>query len=189
MDKVEPVAALQHGVFSTPAKLSDLEGLTLEADDIKDLRKCKPGDCGMLLPDSAIARFQTEINWNSGTATEDANRLFRQILVDYVNAYRAEGDKTLASFQSGRKQQSTAEGFEALLAEMPGLGQHFPQLSAHLKNYPRSGGPDTKDYVLWVKTDTGLKPTIRVAHLMVHTETLGAKKAPVFAIKSLYSSH
>jgi hypothetical protein len=189
VDKIEPVAALQHGVFSTPAKVSDLAGLTLEADDIKDLRKCKPGNCGMLLPDAAIARFQKELNWNSGTATDDANRLFRQILVDYVNAYRADGDKAMANFQIGRKQQSTAQGFESLLAEMPSIARHFPQLEAHLRDYPRGSSPETKDYILWVKTDTGMKPTIRMAHLIVHTETLGAKKAPVFAIKSLYASH
>jgi hypothetical protein len=188
VDKIEPVAALQHGVFSTPAKVSDLAGLTLEADDIKDLRKCKPGDCGMLLPDAAIARFQKEINWNSGSATDDANRLFRQILVDYVNAYRAEGDKAVANFQTGRKQQS-ATGVASLLAEMPSIAHHFPQLEAHLQNYPRGGSAETKDYILWVKTDTGLKPTIRMAHLIVHTETLAGKKAPVFAIKSLYASH
>ncbi len=189
VDKIEPIAAMQHGLFSTPAKVSDLAGLTLESDDVKELRKCKPGDCGMMLSDSAIARFQKEINWDSSSASDDANRLFRQILVDYVNAYRAQGDSAMMTFRSGKNQQSTEEGFKKLLAATPVIGQQFPQLSSHLASYPSGRTPATKDYILWMKTDTGLKPTIRVAHLIVHTETVGAKKAPVFAIKSLYADY
>jgi hypothetical protein len=189
VDKIEPIAALQHGLFSTPAKISDLAALTLESDDVKSLRKCKPGDCDLMLPDSAIARFQKEINWNSSSASDDANRLFRQVLVDYVNAYRAQGDSAMMTFRSGKNQQSTEEGFKLLLAASPVIAQRFPELSSHLASYPSGRTTATKDYILWMKTDTGLKPTIRVAHLMVHTETAGAKKVPVFAIKSLYADY
>jgi len=189
VDKIEPIAAMQHGVFSTPAKVSDLSGLTLESGDVNSLRKCKPGDCELMLPDSAIARFQKEVNWSSSNATDEANRLFRQILVDYVNAYRSQGDSAMMTFRHGRNEQSTEQGFQELLAATPVVARDFPQLSAHLAAYPSGRTSATKDYILWMKTDTGLKPTIRVAHLIVHTETTGAKKVPVFAIKSLYADY
>jgi len=32
--------------FSNPPQLSDLEGFSLDAEDIKDLKNCEPGHCG-----------------------------------------------------------------------------------------------------------------------------------------------
>jgi len=189
VDKVEPIAALEHGIFSTPAKISDLAALTLESDDLKSLRKCKPGDCDLMLPDTAIARFQKEVNWDSSSASEDATRLFRQMLVEYVNQYRSQGDQALMTFRHGKNEQSVEAGFKQLLAESPAVGQAFPQLLAHIEHYPSGRNPETKDYVFWMKTDTGLKPAIRVVHLIVHTETQGTKKVPIFAIKSLYADY
>jgi len=36
--------------FSDPPQLSDLDGFTLEADDIKQLKNCEPGECDVQLP-------------------------------------------------------------------------------------------------------------------------------------------
>ena len=43
------------GRFSDPPVLSDLDALTLDDDDVDELRRCRPGDCGVKLSASEIA--------------------------------------------------------------------------------------------------------------------------------------
>ena len=43
------------GKFSNPPQVSDLKGFTLESDDIKSLKKCKPEDCEIQMPGSDMA--------------------------------------------------------------------------------------------------------------------------------------
>ena len=40
--------------FSDPPQLSDLDGFTLEPEDIKQLKHCKPGQCEVQLPAEAM---------------------------------------------------------------------------------------------------------------------------------------
>ena len=42
--------------FSDPPQLADLDGLKLEADDIRELRKCNTGDCEVQLPSEPLKR-------------------------------------------------------------------------------------------------------------------------------------
>jgi hypothetical protein len=42
------------GLFSSPPKLGDLQGLTHPPDDIAALKKCKPGSCDVTLGDQGL---------------------------------------------------------------------------------------------------------------------------------------
>ena len=44
--------------FSDPPQLSDLDGFTLEADGIKQLKNCEPGKCDAPLPAEAMDAFK-----------------------------------------------------------------------------------------------------------------------------------
>jgi hypothetical protein len=48
--------------FSNPPQVTDLEGFTFDADDIKALRECKPGHCEVQLPAQAIEHLQQSID-------------------------------------------------------------------------------------------------------------------------------
>ena len=63
--------------FSNPPKLSDLSEFTIDADDLKDLKSCKPGDCDVQLPSEAMDQFQKSINWSAPDAANQANQLSR----------------------------------------------------------------------------------------------------------------
>jgi hypothetical protein len=45
--------------FSNPPQLSDLDGFTLDEQDIQELKKCKPGHCEVQLPSEAIEGLPT----------------------------------------------------------------------------------------------------------------------------------
>jgi len=51
--------------FSDPPQASDLEGFTLEKDDVKDLKNCKPGHCDVQLPSESMEEFQKGVNWSA----------------------------------------------------------------------------------------------------------------------------
>src|SRR5215470_2496379 len=58
-------AILEIGSFGSKPALADLDGLTLEPEDINDLKGCVVGDCEIKLSAPMIERFQKEIDWTA----------------------------------------------------------------------------------------------------------------------------
>jgi len=75
--------------FSDPPQMEDLRQLTIDKEDLADLRNCKVGDCAVKLPSSVILRIQNEINWSSEDAEQQATELARTVLLQYVQRYLA----------------------------------------------------------------------------------------------------
>ena len=50
------------GLFSNPAKIEDLKGLTHPPDDIAALKKCKPGSCDVKLGTKGL-EMAAKIDW------------------------------------------------------------------------------------------------------------------------------
>jgi len=65
--------------FSDPPVLSDLDGFTLEQEDIKQLKDCRPGKCEVQLPADVMEEFQKSVDWTSPNAAEMANHTAQQI--------------------------------------------------------------------------------------------------------------
>ena|ERR1700678_935761 len=61
--------------FSNPPLLSDLDGFTLEEEDVKRLKDCKPGHCEIQLPAESMEEFQKSLPWEL-------------TLLRYLGAYR-----------------------------------------------------------------------------------------------------
>ena len=81
-------STIQIGRFHTPPVIADLDSLTLEDGDLDAARKCKPGDCDLKLARTALDRIQKEMDWKAADARARANQLMKQMLVEYVTAYR-----------------------------------------------------------------------------------------------------
>jgi hypothetical protein len=71
--KVPNYLAIQK--FSNSPKLSDLEGFTLEEQDIKELKKCGPGHCEVQLPSEAMDTFKQSINWSAPDVADQVTGL------------------------------------------------------------------------------------------------------------------
>src|ERR1700757_4349875 len=65
--------------FSDPPQLSDLEGFTLDEQDITELKNCKPGHFQLQLPIEAIEDFQQSINWSAPDVAVQVNRMARRL--------------------------------------------------------------------------------------------------------------
>ena len=181
---------LQAGRFQNPPQLADLNGLTLEPKDIHDLQRCRPGHCELQLPADDIERFRREVDWRGGDVSGQANRLFRRILFDRLQAYQARGLAPLTYHDRGTPISAAAD-FRLLSA--PGdLPIALPGLVQYLSAYPAAPLPGATDVFYWNKGEFGMKPTIRLNHLVVYPLN-GAAAASghryVVATSQIYADH
>ena len=70
--KLPSYLALQK--LSDPPQLSDFTGFTLDEEDFKQLKNCKPGHCEVQLPSEAMEEFQRSVNWSAPDAFDQRAR-------------------------------------------------------------------------------------------------------------------
>jgi hypothetical protein len=180
----------QIGRFSSPPRLEDLASLTLPATDVTALASCDPGDCHVKLSAASMARFRKQVNWSSPTAPLQANLVAREVILDLVRTYQAQGNAALGHYDDGHEPLPVATQFHALLSSSNKLPIPVPGLMAYLAEYPRSRPAGAEDFFYWSVVDFGLKPTVRVNHVVIYP--LAARPSGVshvIAIKQLYASH
>ena len=85
---------LELGVFSAPATLSDLEGLSHPPEDIAALRKCKPGSGDVKLGTKGL-ELMSKVSGSVPDAETQAVAILNQGIVDYVSAYQRGGTDAL----------------------------------------------------------------------------------------------
>ena len=181
----------QIGRFGSPPRIEDLQSLTLPAEDVAELPKCRPGDCEVKLSADAMDRFRREVDWSSAAASRRASELAHEMILDLVRAYRAEGNAALGSYVDDDDPLLVAEQFRALLASRDPFPEAVPELLQYLDDYPQ-GLPDGADeFFYWTVVDFGMKPTIRVNHVVIYPLADRASTGVAYAIatKQLYASH
>jgi hypothetical protein len=176
-------------VFTEPPQLSDLKGFTFDSDDIQALQSCEPGDCQIQMPATSIEELHRSINWSAANVDEQVNRLLQQTALDLLLAYRSEGNKALGVYNDKRDPTAVPEQFADLLSYNKGLSEHEPDLYHYLLVYPRAKPANYVDTFYWAKVKFGLKPTLRIVHMVSMRGAPADPIANAIAEKQLYSSH
>jgi hypothetical protein len=81
------------------------------------------------------------------------------------------------------------EQFESLLGESSSISQYLPDLKRYLIGYPRTQLPNAESLFYWERVKFGLKPTLRLNHMVVYRGTGPSGPIDSVAIKQLYASH
>jgi hypothetical protein len=170
--------------ISDPPRLDDFAQLELPADDIKDLRSCKVGDCEIKLGARSLQALRADVHWGTASEKAEAEAVFRRRAFEYVNAYRQGGNKELAVYRDADDPVFVANEFRSMIERAPALAP-MPDLLRYLLEYPSASLDGASDFFYWQEAQFGLKPTIRINHLIVQ-ERPGAT---VIASKMLYASH
>ena len=179
---------LEIGKFSDPPRPDDLAALTIDADDLKALKTCKVGNCGVRMPADEIERFRTEIDWSRRDAGTRATALARQMLLRYVTAYLAGGDSALAEYHDQKRALSLAEEYRSLVAASPYLAEYAPEYQAYLEQYPAGRLETVENLIYWSKEKFGLKPVVSVTHMTIYTLTRDGVTNVLIGSKQLYAS-
>jgi hypothetical protein len=179
---------VQIGTFGDAPAVTDIDDLTLDEWDVRKLRECHVGDCAVQLSADAIDRFRRDIDWQRPDTQTQADRLMRQILVEYVSRYRDVG--MIASMQYADQSKAMDVGREfASLVEADGeTWQHFPELRRHLLSYPMEHTPETSDILYWSKERVSRRLVVSVTHLAISRTTHGPS-AYAIASKQIYGTH
>jgi hypothetical protein len=183
-------AVLQIGRFGAPARAEEATGLSLEADDVDHLRRCRPGACKIQLSAEAIARFRQEVPWQAPAPHEAASRTMRQVLADLVNRYQNSGDAALQSYADLDPPTSVATEFARMIASKPAILQRIPVLHDHVVRYPQRGNDaGVDDLIYWSKERIGPAVVVSVTHLAIARVDGAPPLAYAAASKQIYSSH
>jgi hypothetical protein len=170
---------------SSPPRPEDFAQLILPAEDVEDLKACRAGSCELKLSEASLNRMRRELDWSKPTVADDANRLARRLMLEYINGYLEGGDARLATYRDSDRPTFVGAEFASMVNRMPSLTEYLPDLKNYLLTYPKASLPKAESFIYWQEAQFGLKPTIRINHLTIaETSTHVA-----VASKMLYASH
>jgi hypothetical protein len=171
--------------ISTPPRIEDFADMHLTAEDLDDLRDCRVGDCNLKLSQQGLQAIRTEIDWKAPMPQARADAVMRRLALDYVRGYLEKGNAGLAVYRDSARPTFVAEELRSLVDQMPALSASIPALRRYLLEYPAATLPDAASFLYWQETQFGLKPTIRISHLVI---VPGAEES-LIASKMLYATH
>lgn len=177
------------GRFGDKPALSDLDGLTLEGEDLYALMKSELKDSEVKLSQSEIARFQLIPAAGSRLTPQLKARLtteFKKMVVERVRNYQASGAAAFGVYADKEEPIDAHGAFVALAHEQAGSARHCAHLYPYLESYPQNPPPDSESFIYWAKQKFGdLKPVINVVHVLIHRDG----NRVYIASKQLYSTH
>jgi hypothetical protein len=171
--------------IGNPPRTQDFEEMDLPDDDVADLRRCRVGSCELKLSEAALARLRKEVDWSKPTARADAEALARRLALEYATGYLEGGNARLATYRDSSRPTFVGDEFNSMIERLPALSEHLPELKRYLLEYPKATLPDSHSFLYWQEAKFGLKPTIRMSHLVITEQ----KTHVAVASKMLYASH
>lgn len=171
--------------ISEPPRLEDFAALELPADDVAALRTCRVGDCELKLGESTLNRVQKEIDWKKPTAKDDVEALARRQALQYVIGYLEGGNAQLAVYRDDTRPTFVAQEFASMIDRLPALSEYLPDLKRYLLEFPKATLPKSSSFLYWQEAQFGLKPTIRINHVVITEQPTHIATAS----KMIYASH
>ena len=175
--------------FSDPPQFSDLEGFTLEKQDIDELKNCKVGHCEIQLPTEAIDGFKQSIDWSAPDVADRVNHLARQMALQALLNYTNGGNTALGVYRDKNHPAAVAETFETLITRLSALPVYLPEVNEYLLEYPKAKSDKVQAGFYWEEVNFGLKPTFRIIQRVVYRGASPSGPAYAIAEKQLYASH
>jgi hypothetical protein len=175
--------------FSDPPQLSDLEGFTLDEQDMKELKNCKPGHCQLQLPTEAMEDFQQSIDWSAPDVADRVNRRAQQLALQALQEYMQGGNTALGAYRDKKHPAAVAETFASLIGRFEALPVYLPELNEYLLDYPKAKSDNVQAGFYWEKVNFGLKPTFRMVQRIVYRGAIEKEPAYAVAEKQIYASH
>ena len=179
---------LQSGKFTDQPRVEDLASLTLSDADIADLKTCTIGDCKLKLSAAMIHRFQNSIDWKAIDYKEQANQLYRLMIVEYVTTYLQRGDAALIEYADRSPRVALAREQEALLTKLLYVDDTAPEFVRHLKAFPRATVP-VEHSLSWAKINFGLKPVLVITDISTYRSDVDGVPRVLVLSKQIYANH
>lgn len=181
MARANNQTVLESGRFGTAPAVADLQQLTIDADEIEDLKSCVAGDCQLKLSAQMIERLRREVDWDAADYQARATQLLKAMLVDYVRDYRARGPAALIEYNDKRDGVRIADEQRALSSA-----------SGYLNDMLRGAPPGlqlVEEAIVWSKIKFGLKPVLVVNHVRAYKVEREHGPQVLVASNQIYANH
>lgn len=175
--------------LSDPPRLDDFADLTVSTEDLVALRACKPGHCDVKLGGAAFDTLRT-IDWRRPDANAQVQQLARRSAFEYVEAYRHGGNQELAIYRDAERPLFIAQEFADMVKRTSMLPESVPDVADLLLTHPPAPKPaSAEEFYYWSEADFGLKPVIRINHVVIQQPSVSHLVPYVIATKQLYANH
>ena len=177
------------GRFSEPPRIEDLDDLSLDDGDLTDLRRCRPGKCGVKLSDLEIARMREAIAAAGVRWKTAAQQTLRAIVLARAKEYLTVGHTASASYYDGKKPVQLDSEFAALASEVALAHPRLFAVTNYLSLYPKGEMPDVESFLYWSKESLGAKPIVGITHVVMIESGDASLRGALVAKKQVYASH
>jgi hypothetical protein len=177
------------GRFSDPPRPSDLDGLTLDDQDLDAVRRCRPGACALKLSAAEIEALMAVVARAGADWRDAVQREFRRLLIARVNQYRVGGLATSPAAADRQKPNQPQEVFSAIVDESRYLAR-MPPVLTWLTRYPHADAA-VESFFYWSKEHYAEgKPVVTVTHVgIVRSDTDSRLPAVLVASKQIFATH
>jgi hypothetical protein len=189
MSRQNKKSVVEFGSFSPIPVIDDINTLTLDENDIEDIKQCRIGNCKLKLSAAMIERFQREIDPNSNNYSIQVNQLFRQMILAYVNNYVLKGNSALIEYRDKREAVRLQDEYKSLLSGLLWINNFAPEFSKYLSDFKNSELRGVKKSIGWAKLKFGLKPVIIITETITYTPENLDNSQIVTVTKQIYASH
>jgi hypothetical protein len=174
------------GIINDPIAVADLENISVDEGEYRDLRDCKVDACNFKLPASTMQQFAQQVHWNSSAAKRDVDSLVRLDVRQFVSNYRTSGNAAMVRYDDTRGTRAS-DAFSELLGQSPYLRDYATEFHDYLTAYPSRQPANTRDVIFWSEDRIPhLRPTFTLTHMVIYTPPSGT---PLVARKQIYASH
>ena len=177
------------GNFQSTPKLEDLRSLRLDKGEIEDIKRCAVGKCKLRLSAAMIERFRDEIDWTAKDYKIKVNRLYRQMLVDYVADYIKRGDDALIEYQNKRAAISLKDETQSLLKKLSWINQYAPEFSEYLEDFPNGELSNVENLIRWAVVKVVNKPVLIINHISTYRKKENGVIQILVLSKQIYANH
>lgn len=185
---METASALQRGFLTGAEPAFGLEDLTLDQTDLRDLGKCRVGDCDLKLTGDWIRTLRTGIDWKTPAATREAMTLYRRLLAEFAGEYRRSGNGSLLRYEDKRRPVHSGVEFTGIVQESVQLCSELPALCTHLLDFPLETADGLEDDLIWTLDDVGTRrKVLTLTHRVLYSPADSDEL--VLAAKMIYANH
>ena len=174
--------------ISDPPRASDFAALAVPAEDVADLRRCRPGDCDVKLGERAFEQL-AQVDRHAVDADARVQQFMRRMALEAVEAYKKRGTAALGVTLDERPPRQVAAEFDQMLAATPWL-KTMPGLAEYLVRYPQAPRPEgLEEYFYWSLVEFGLKKVLRLNHVVLYPMPGSGPARWALANRQIYASH
>ena len=173
------------GRFSSPPRLEDLDGLVVADDDLRDLGRCRPGDCGVKLSSAEMSTLA------GVRGKAELAALFKAQIVRRATDYLRQGDAAAQPYHDHQPPVFPGERFGEMLRRLTFLGRSLPCYAEYLLAYPAVAA-DThirQSFLYWSKETLGMKPIISITHFSAARFNNPRLPEAVVVARQVYATH